>query len=84
MLQQKAFVPLDQLLQLAKERQLECVTTQMSTPVHPNRRPIVSWTPPASSSYKVNFDKATFVEKGKDGLGAIIRNIKGLVMASLS
>ena len=32
----------------------------------------------------MNFDGATFVEKGKAGLGAVIRNSEGLVMASLS
>ena len=72
------------MLQVAKARKLERVIAHMSTPVHPNRRPVVFWTPPTSSCYKVNFDGATFTDEGSAGLRVVIRNNGGLVMSSLS
>ena len=56
-----------------------------SLPIRPS--PSVSfanWSPPPSGSLKVNFDGATFHSKNLAGLGAIIRNDKGLVMAAFS
>uniref|UniRef100_A0A2N9GCE4 RNase H type-1 domain-containing protein n=1 Tax=Fagus sylvatica TaxID=28930 RepID=A0A2N9GCE4_FAGSY len=41
------------------------------------------WKPPISGRYKVNFDGAIFAETNEAGLGAIIRNHWGEVMASL-
>lgn len=38
----------------------------------------------ASPCYKVNFDGATFADEGCVGLGVVIRNGNGLVMAFLS
>ncbi|XP_023908714.1 uncharacterized protein LOC112020383 [Quercus suber] len=40
--------------------------------------------PPPLSSLKVNFDEATFKDIGKAGLGVVIRNGHGQVLASLS
>ena len=42
------------------------------------------WSPPPIDCFKVNFDGATFPEMGKAGLGVVIRNWQGNVMASLS
>ena len=39
---------------------------------------------PEAHNYKLNFDGATFAEDGIAGIGAVIRNDAGLVMASLS
>ena len=43
-----------------------------------------AWTPPSTSCFKVNFDGATFEKEGSAGLGVVIRNGDGQVMASLS
>ena len=48
------------------------------------QRTAVTWTAPKAHSYKLNFDGATFVEDGTAGIGVVIRNGAGLVMASLS
>ncbi|XP_030941854.1 uncharacterized protein LOC115966848 [Quercus lobata] len=42
------------------------------------------WSPPPMDCFKVNFDGAIFLELGKAGLGVVIRNWQGNVMASLS
>ena len=42
------------------------------------------WSTPPIDCFKVNFDGATFPEMGKAGLGVVIRNWQGNVMASLS
>ena len=42
------------------------------------------WTPPPLARFKLNFDALIFQEGGAFGIGAIIRNDRGEVMASLS
>ena len=42
------------------------------------------WSPPPDGWYKANFDAATFKEDERTGIGVILRNNKGLVMASAS
>ncbi|KAK9985759.1 hypothetical protein SO802_030710 [Lithocarpus litseifolius] len=43
-----------------------------------------TWLPPPPSWVKVNFDEATFANSSSAGLGAIIRNDMGLVMAAFT
>ncbi|KAL0002856.1 hypothetical protein SO802_016637 [Lithocarpus litseifolius] len=43
-----------------------------------------SWQPPPAMEYKLNFDAAIFSGLEKFGIGAIIRNDKGEVMAGMS
>ena len=43
-----------------------------------------SWRPPSGSSYKLNFDATVFEDTSSLGFGAIIRNNRGEVMATLS
>ena len=43
-----------------------------------------TWMAPGAHSYKLNFDGATFVEEDTAGIGVVIHNDAGLVMASLS
>ena len=51
----------------------------------PQRIPIaIAWHPPNASWYKINFDGAFFVKENCAGVGVVIRNEQGLVMASLS
>ena len=42
------------------------------------------WSPPPSSRFKLNFDAAIFKENDAMGMGAIIRNENGELMAALS
>ena len=44
----------------------------------------MSWQPPARSWYKVNFDGALFEKDQCAGIGVMMWNDQGLVMASLS
>ncbi|KAK9993430.1 hypothetical protein SO802_023133 [Lithocarpus litseifolius] len=43
-----------------------------------------TWQPPPSSVYKLNFDAAIFAELDRTGVGAIIRNEHGQVMAAMT
>lgn len=42
------------------------------------------WSPPAPGVYKVNYDGAYFAEEEEPGIGVIVRNELGQVMASLA
>ena len=42
------------------------------------------WKPPDSGVYKINFDGALFLEQRCAGLGVVVRDSAGLVMAALS
>ena len=44
----------------------------------------VKWRPPIAPCVKANFDGAIFSQDGLAGIGVIIRNEQGLVMAALS
>ncbi|XP_075641907.1 uncharacterized protein LOC142613431 [Castanea sativa] len=44
----------------------------------------MGWQPPQSAQYKLNFDAAIYTDMGRSGVGAIIRNENGEVMAALS
>ena len=44
----------------------------------------VNWSPPPAENFKVNFDGATFKEISMAGLGVMIRNSLGQLIASLS
>ena len=54
--------------------------TQIATISSPQTR----WSPPPSNYLKVNFDGATFKDIGKAGLGVVIRDSHGQVIASPS
>ena len=45
---------------------------------------VVCWRPPPETCVKANFDRAVFSQDGLAGIGIIIRNEQGLVMADLS
>ena len=42
------------------------------------------WQPPPQNMYKLNFDAAVFMEQQRSGVGAIIRNAQGEVIAGMS
>ena len=43
-----------------------------------------SWQPPPQSVYKLNYDAAVFVDNTSSGFGAMIRNLRGEVMAAMT
>ena len=43
-----------------------------------------TWQPPPPEEFKLNFDAAVFLDSGRIGYGAIIRNEKGEVMAAMT
>ena len=78
----KPSVPLEQVLNKARDLKLGCLldpTTVTATP----KQPMTTWTPPPFHAYKVNFDDALFERENRAGLGVVIWNHDGLVMASL-
>ena len=76
----KPALPLDKILDVAREKWLEIFLAEAPTlPQGPT-----TWSPPGENNYKINFDGVTFAETSTAGMGIIIRNNKGLPMASLS
>nr|XP_023920414.1 uncharacterized protein LOC112031943 [Quercus suber] len=44
----------------------------------------IQWCPPQGETYKTNYNGAVFTETGKAGIGMVVRNAKGEVMADLA
>ena len=60
---------------------------QQLRPIHfeiPRTARVVKWRPPSAPCVKANFDNAIFSQDGLAGIGVIIWNEQGLVMAALS
>uniref|UniRef100_A0A2N9J5F1 RNase H type-1 domain-containing protein n=1 Tax=Fagus sylvatica TaxID=28930 RepID=A0A2N9J5F1_FAGSY len=49
----------------------------------PQPIPKVRWMPPRSHRYKINYDGAVFKKTNEAGIGVIVRDTRGLVIASL-
>ena len=79
----KKATTLAHLVQQARE-QLGDFQHHNTARVEPVGRPPTSWQPPGLSQYKVNVDGALFAADNTAGLGVVIRNEHGQVMASLS
>ena len=79
----KKVEPLTHLLQQAKQR-LGDFQHHNTARVEPVGHPPTSWQPPGPFQYKVNVDEALFEADNTAGLGVVIRNEHGQVMASLS
>ena len=75
--------PINHILPLSKERKVEFQNLHSATRTVQHRNH-TRWKPPESEAYKVNYDGATFAEQGKAGIGVVVRNSEGAVMASLS
>ena len=74
---------LNLLFQWAHDNYLEYKALKIaSVPCRTVRR--VRWKPPDPGSYKINFDGATFVEENCSGLGVIVRDEAGLVIAAMA
>ena len=72
-----------QLDSVVKERLAESLAVQPA----PHSRPPVSqcqWRPPPSGMVKANFDEAIFTMEHRSGIGVVLRDDQGSVLASLS
>ena len=75
--------PLNQISQWAHDSFVEFQALKIAPlPSRPVRR--AQWKPPDKETFKINFDGAIFAEDKCSGLGVIIRDRKGLVMASMA
>ena len=70
----KPVVPLNQLLQLAKERlqERDSLSLSMSPLRSRPQQSQAAWIPPSTSCFKIKFDGATFKKEGSAGLSVII------------
>ena len=75
--------PLNQVLQFAKERRKEFQIAQSNFSKQLHRKH-THWKPPEAGLFKVNYDGAIFKEQGRVGIGVVICNSDGAVLASLS
>lgn len=70
-------------MEFAQERLTGSETTNERT-LHPHGRATSHWTAPVANGFKINFDSAVFADKDSAGIGVVIRNDAGLIMASLT
>ena len=70
--------------QMVSASLLEFQQPSLNHPKAPSQPKVTKWLPPPSNWVKVNFDGATFVDSSSAGLGAIICNDMGLVMAAFT
>ncbi|XP_075654761.1 uncharacterized protein LOC142624921 [Castanea sativa] len=75
---------LNHLSQLVVERHSEF--RAILPPPPPPSRPHIRtrWKPPPLDIFKINFDGAVFAEENYSGVGVIVRNKEGLVIAAMS
>ena len=74
---------LNHLSQLAAERFAEYRAIFPPTPPsQPRMR--TCWKPPPVDIFKINFDEAVSAEESCSGVGVIVRNREGLVIAAMS
>ena len=69
----------------AEEYLEEFKRAQAQLAVQSRQQPIAeAWQPPPLEAFKLNFDAAVFSDLGRTGVGAVIRNDKGEVMAAMT
>ena len=74
---------MNRIAQVSKER-LEEFTAVIPPKQPPYSKPRIVWKPPPINMMKINFDGAVFRKENRSGVGVIIRNSEGLVLAFLS
>ena len=57
--------------------------SHVSIPIH-TQSMRCRWKPPPSSCFKINFDRVIYPKEKKSGIGVVIRDNRGLVIASCS
>lgn len=76
-------LPPDKLLEAASNSLVEFQTKQTDRPTQ-HKPTIQNWRPPQKDTYKINYDSAVFSESDEAGIGVVVRNERGEVMASLA
>ena len=79
----KPTIPLNKVLEHSLEQQIESHSNPLTLTTSRSKQP-ARWTPPPDQWYKLNFNGATFADKDTAGIGIVVRNNNGLVMASLA
>ena len=79
----KLSLPLDQVVDFAQDRILEKASCNVEFQ-QPRPHQVAAWQALVQHAYKINFDGALFAEDRLAGLGVVIRNCHGLIMASLT
>ena len=79
----KPALPLDKVLEFTQER-LTGIEATNERSSHPHGRATNHWTAPDANGFKINFDGAIFADRDRAGIGVVIRNDAGMIMASLT
>ena len=79
----KLALSLGQVVDFAQDRILEKASCNVKFQ-QPRPHQVAAWQAPVQQAYKINFDGTLFTEQGLAGLGVMIRNCHGLIMASLT
>ena len=77
-------LPIEKIYSDAVERMKEFHSVQEEPRNQITVHHLTHWLPPLPSVYKVNFDHATFPDITAAGLGVLVRDSEGLVIAALS
>ena len=80
----KRSIPLDQVLQQARNKLQEFKSAQTRTGTTSTSHSSSQWQPPTSSVYKINFDGALLMKEQRAGIRVAILNENGLIMVSSS
>ena len=80
---QQAHRPLNQLSQWAHDSYAEYKALKI-VPIPSRPKRSVRWKPLDQGMFKINFDGAIFAEDKCSGLGVIVRDKEGLVIASMA
>ncbi|XP_075663045.1 uncharacterized protein LOC142632549 [Castanea sativa] len=75
--------PLNQLSQWAHDNYVEYKALK-NAPISSRKGRRARWKPPDQERFKINFDKAIFAEENCSGLGVIILDKEGQVIASMA
>ena len=68
-------------LHLVDEYQMAFGVSKVAAPM---AKPMITWRPPARDQYKVNVDGAVFKHRKQAGVGVVIQDKNGVVIAALS
>lgn len=81
--QPQTLLPSNQLASQAKEKLVEFLAVLPPTPPAVPR-PMVKWKPPEASCFKINFNGAIFRNENRSGIGIVVRDHTGSIIASLA
>lgn len=78
--------PLTDIILMARQIQTDFLRVNLGTSLTSSvvQKDCVCWSPPISPMVKVNFDGAVFKDLGEVGIGFVVHDSQGLVLASMS